>query len=220
LKKIFFLIALATIVAGLASAAGINLGTFNISPKGTFLEQTSQDNCSWFAAGTCNAGMFAPLILNLNNGSDGSLIPLGVNPGDLLQLTSGGTICYGIVCEAAMVEVVFSSSSTLLSSTNLNRVTGQIPTGQPDAVTSMFFGGSNNVVDDFMVTGQTVTVPVGARYLFVGIDDSFFADNSGTATITLVDTAAAVNPEPGTWALMVGGLGLLAVGARKRTTRS
>ncbi|GEM_PF-4730685 len=221
MKKVHSCLALSLLAVGFASAGPINIGTFSVGPKSTFLEQTSQDNCSWAAAGPgCTAAMFAPTILDLS--------ALGVNPGDVLQLTVSGNICYGIICFGPLVDALFSTTNTLLSSNNPSRVPGALgppaSSGSPGLLTeasNMYFGGSNDIAGDFILNGGSVVVPTGAQFLFLGIFDSFYADNSGNASVTIIDNGDPVsaNPEPGTWVLMASGIGVLTA-ARKRFTRN
>lgn len=218
-----FLSGLVLAAAAAVSTAGpINLGNFGLSASATFLEQYQGppfgDNCvsGYGAPVGCSASMFAPLILNLTS--------LGVNPGDTLQLTSVGSICYGAFgtnCGAASLEALFSSTNNLLDSSNLNRVTGAL--GPPSVAsgtlvtptTSVWANGasvSNDISQDFAANGVSVIVPNGALFLFIGVSDSYWVDNSGNSSINLVDTAPVATPEPGTYVLALAGLaGLLAL---------
>lgn len=64
-------------------------------------------------------------------------------------------------------------------------------------------------------TVQQFTVPTGATRLFLGTVDTYEWNNdAGSITVTITPLAAAV-PEPGSWAMMVAGFGL--VGAAMRT---
>jgi hypothetical protein len=107
-----------------------------------------------------------------------SLASLGVGPGDRLVITRQGTHSSN---QSAM-GAVFSSSTTLLSRDQLNRVQGAIASDGPAVFSSNSFQGSQptDIPQDFAVsgTGTAVTVPAGAAYLFVGTLDSFFADNT------------------------------------------
>ena len=198
----------------LSIAGTVNLGTFAVSANGTFLEQASVDNCSFgTAVAGCTPSLFIPLILNLNNAADGTLTDLGVNVGDSLTITSFGSINYGTATLPSMLEAIFSSTSSLLSSSNLNRVSGalgSLPSGAGSSPsTTMFPAGSNDIATDFAINGGTVVVPTGAHYLFIGVLDSFWADNSGNASVNLVQTTAGAVPEPGTYAFMLAGIAAL-----------
>ena len=212
------------IVAGSATAGSI--GTFSFAANATFLEQSANDNCSWYAAPAgCTSAIFQPLILDLtaNNIAQGSLLSL---------TSSTGNICYyGSTCMPPLIDVIFSTTSTLLGPTNANRVTGAISSNpvvtQGTLVTpntQMYFGGQlNGVSGNFLLPlnggTMTVVVPTGALFLFVGIADSFYADNIGTAAITLADSPNPM-PEPGTFALMLGGLGAGAFYLRRRAKKN
>ena len=207
---------------GLASigAAG-PIGSVGVSPGGTFLEQSAEDNCSWGnkSAQCTGASFFNPTVVNLLTG-----LSQPVNPGDLLEIIVTGRLCYtSAICSAPPnIGGIFSSTSTLQDSSNSNRVTGHLNTaGQASMHTTMFFGSASNMqVDDFEIPGTlaglTVTVPEGAHYLFLGTYDSFFADNSGEVSVSFV---AFTTPEPGTYVLVMAGLGALVLVRRRAATK-
>ena len=167
---------------------------------------------------------------------------IAVTPGDTLQLiVTSTTACYeqGSTCINQPLGGVFDVSNTdLLASNNQNRLPNQVSvSGLPNIqdpnlntyydANGIFDGVHLNtqIPDDFYICGNvamvdctgtngtTVVVPTGANYLYVGALDSFYADNSGTITLTVDDT---LSPEPATWTLMLGGLGVTAAYYRRR----
>ena len=113
------------------------------------------------------------------------LAALGFSPGDSVRLDSIGSYYYvygdygpGGQMAGGMVGV-FSSSPTLLGNDQLNRVLGAIASGTPATTLNTWIGDyPTDVPQDFFITGGiTLTIPVGAQYLFVSADDSFFSDN-------------------------------------------
>jgi hypothetical protein len=118
------------------------------------------------------------------------------------------------------LSAVFSSTNTLLSSTNLNRVTGAIDAGTDWVSPNTSIGGlSTDISEDFLVdnfagTGSPVTIviPTGAQYIFASAVDNFFSDNNNTPEFYLSITEAV--PEPMTMAVL--GLGAAALLRRRR----
>jgi len=196
-------------LSGLAKASPTNLGTFNVSAGGTFLELSAQDNCIWGnKSQDCGTQtFFNPTIVNLT--------ALGVNPGDTLVMTTGGTECYiGTTCQSAPnLGAVFSTSSMLMPWFDANRVVGAVQAVGPGVPTTMYFGSTNTQSYDFKIPGaggMSVIVPTNAQYLFLGVVDSFYADNSGDPTVTLANAGVAVVPEPATYGFALAGLAMLA----------
>jgi len=157
----------------------------------------------------------------------------GYVPGDILTLSSSGTACLGSPCvlvTPTFVGILSSTGGGLTAApvgSPYNRVPGALGTsGLPDfASAPTYYGGLVTInPNDFQITsGGVAPTYVGADTLYVGISDSYYADNSagqGTPlTVTYSFTAPSV-PEPGTVGLMLTGLaGLLAFG-RKRFVRS
>jgi len=242
MKQVGLLALFLTALGGAAFGGIISLGSQSVSVGATFLEQSSNDNCSVMASAQCTgASFFAPTFINL--------VALGVNPGDTLQIIAGGSICYvgGSTCSyVSPIEVgVFDTNTTLLGPSNLNRLPGAVASELPNATTSAFYGPINTTISqDFRVpggTGVTVTVP-NAQYLVVGIKDSFFSDNMGNAWVQLYKIATdpiipppppvvppppvdpppppvVPTPEPGTFGVALAGILAFAAG-RKRLHRS
>lgn len=155
-----------------------------------------------------------------------SLSSLGIQDGQSITLQALGSWCPSMSNGACLYSPVsdgligvFSSSSTLLASTNLNRVPGAIQTanGSPVVTPTTLFGGvATDISQDFLILqspgSTTVTVPQGATYLFVSIKDDYYGDN-GEPNGLAVDISTV--PEPS--GLLTLGTGLLFVlGIAKR----
>ena len=68
-------------------------------------------------------------------------------------------------------------------------------------------------------SAQTFVVPSGASSLYLGIiDDGGYYDNHGTivANITELVPSISAAPEPGTWVLILGGVGAMGMMLRRR----
>ncbi|WP_164156340.1 PEPxxWA-CTERM sorting domain-containing protein [Sandarakinorhabdus rubra] len=151
--------------------------------------------------------------------------PVGNNTGAFTQqvdsftfsITATNSFCYGSQC--------FNNGDTLLSGSVLNsRITGTLGTTGPAQ-----FSGST-------ASGSTITMSSPLVNFAPGSDFSFLFDltnldrnlaGSATAPLAtyrsqisgsfLADAALAFNvPEPGTWALMIVGMGLVGVARRRR----
>jgi Putative Ig domain/Galactose oxidase, central domain/Kelch motif len=120
-----------------------------------------------------------------------SLAQFGVKPGDVISgfpvgdanACGVGQFCFGEIF-SPFTCAVFSSSNTLLPPGGaINRVPGAIApdfsTVFPCNTGNTAFGNlPTDIPQDFALVGERVTVPPGAAYLFVGVADIFFADNS------------------------------------------
>jgi PEP-CTERM motif len=191
---------------GIASANTIDLGTFSVDPHASYLLASSSDS------------PLGALFINLSTLST----PIGA--GDVLILTTVGDYCNmgGTPCTetAQALGGVFSSSNTLLATSNLNRIPGAIMTAgvadSPDP--NAWYGNlSTAIPQDFQIftgSGLNVTVPTGAQWLAVGVLDSYYGDNSDPnhnlgINIALVSknlNVEAVVPEPATYALFLSGI--------------
>lgn len=191
-----------------AQAASLTTLTVTIDPKLTYLETFADANAGNTIAIDLVAAGFQPgdtLMLDRL----GSFAPHGTGAADD---TSGG------------MRGVFSTSNILLSSSTLHRVAGAIDAGT-DVSTQVVSptGGlvSNDIAEDFSIYHTLVTVPTGARYLFVAASDIYWGDNTdpnGDFQVRISTVATAV-PEPTDATLFAAGLAALGLaGWRRRRT--
>jgi hypothetical protein len=154
-----------------------------------------------------------------------NLSSLGIQDGENISLQALGSWCPSIstvtgTCMYSQASdgllAVFSSSSTLLAPTVLNRMAGAISTsnGTPVVTQNTLMGGLfTDIPQDFLVPqasgSNAVTIPQGANYLFVSVNDSFYGDNGDATGLALQITTAS---EPsGLLMLVMGVLALITV---------
>lgn len=119
---------------------------------------------------------------------------------------------------------VFSSSNTLLAPSQRSRVPGALLSDAAPFVTAPTFAGNEatDIPEDFafdVPAGITVTVPVGAQYLFLAKHDQRYFDNSDPDHDYGVRIGLAPPvPEPQTWAMFAAGLALIGRRAWQRRT--
>lgn len=158
-----------------------------------------------------------PLILDLGAPTTGRTLFL--NPTGILQVAGPGSPNHD-----AVFCGIFSSSSTLLASSELNRVQGAI--APPANVFGSCLTGPTfyshlptDVPNDFFIpaAGLSVSVPVAARFLFVAVPDDYAPDNvSPDPAHYGLNASMTTVPEPSSIALSAIGLSLLAVVAVRR----
>lgn len=134
------------------------------------------------------------------------LASLGVVPGQWLRIQSTGAFSMGgNVDTQRRLLAVFSSSTALQPGYFLARVIGAVPAGPALSTGSTYYNVATDVAQDFLasLTGHAdqvlVPVPANANYLFLGVFDSHYADNTDPnndwgAILTVVPTP----PLPGT----------------------
>jgi hypothetical protein len=134
-----------------------------IGPRGTWL-RTNNDPSA-----------VAPVAIDL--------AALGILPGAEISIERLGTWATTNVWPETRSEAMglFSSSTTVLPGTNLNRVPGAIDAGE-DVLTETTANGSQptDIPEDFAIAGETPTVlivPNQATTLFVAVPDRFYGDN-------------------------------------------
>jgi 6-phosphogluconolactonase (cycloisomerase 2 family) len=151
---------------------------FRLDPKGTYLFT----NTNPAPPGVPDIPD-APLIIPLAS--------LGIQPGNVISgMAVGdmadcavGSFCFGEVFNQ-FTCAVFSTSNTLLSTGGtINRVPGAITpdftTAFPCSTPTTLNGNlPTDIPQDFALFGERVIVPPGAAYLFVGVIDTFYSDNS------------------------------------------
>ncbi len=149
-----------------SAATGVNGQTsFSLDPRGTYL-RTNSDSPN------------APLIVDL--------AAIGITSGETIRLSVAGSYQQtGSPADQSNGTIaVFSSSSTLLATSQPHRVPGAIAAGVPVFTAPTFFGGlPTDIPEDFRVARANVTevvveVPAGAVFLFVCPEDTLYFDNS------------------------------------------
>ena len=146
-------------------------------------------------AATAHAQTHVPLhpkntYLHTNSDNSGDAVPLdlaafGITPGMHLRIAQTGDFDPGPGGDTGISMLgIFSSTTTLLPESNLDRVADAIDAGFDFVSSPTYFGGqATDVPEDFAITfvGQpdlTVTVPAGAAYLFLAPHDSWYQDNT------------------------------------------
>ena len=184
-----------------------------VDPKMTYLLNAGPFNGSTFPSD----GSVNPLVIDLQ-----TVVGLGINTGDVLRLTAMGDMCfnYSAGCQSPYFGGVFSSSA-LFDTNNLvlNRVINaqSAPGGTTPGVNSLGLLTTNggfdpNIAQDFTIfqaAGTSFVMPNIStyRYLFVGILDNYYGDN--TDPDQNLQIRLTVVPEPGTYGLFLSGLGAL-----------
>ena len=217
----------------------ITLGTFTVNAQSTFFYQSANDinagalfiNLTGCTIGEMNC-VDAPAGTTLTLTSLGELCYAGT-PGSCAAMPGGLAAAFDTN------NVLLDSGS--LSPGNVDRLTGTVNApGTTDisnpefdtwwsctSPTSCVGGGGytdTTIPNDFIIPsgdgGLTVTVPVGAQFLVIGVLDSFYRDNSNVAgnplELQITELPASV-PEPATFALFGMGLCALALARRSRS---
>jgi hypothetical protein len=171
--------------------------TLSLNPKATYLRTNS------------DPALFAIAY---------KLSDYGFGAGDTIKFTRVGELDNGNGVILKGLTGVFSGSSTLLASANLNRVPDAIEAGI-DFVTSPTFNGAlaTDIAEDFFIAGnggffftQNVVVPTGAEYVFFSAIDSYFGDNLSS------DYGVSMEAVPEPFSIATLGLGLAAVARRRK----
>ena len=141
------------------------------------------------------------------------LAAVGLSAGDLVRLSydvaDPGFSFFG--CSGSFVLEngipflgVFSSSSTLLGQLEQFRVPGAIDAGTDAGIGPVTSGEPADIPEDFRLlppSGLILEVPAGATHLFLGMGDSYYADNCGVITVMVEevcprDATPSVTPPP------------------------
>lgn len=202
--------ALAVLLSGTAYGAAI----FNVDPTATYLR----------VDGTASAAVKQSanlLFINLSS--------LGLGAGDMILIQTLGDYYCGVAgsgCsgseEAWPLAGVFTVTAALNPDWSLlDRLdTVQNIDGNPIGAGNLTWPGGQptDISRDFEIplAGGIVTIPTGANYLAVAAIDSWYDDNYDADDNLQVSIEQYVIPEPGTLALLLPGLGLLLVAARRR----
>jgi hypothetical protein len=172
-------------------------------------------------------------------------LAIPVAPGETLTLIAQGLICWagtnpngtkGMPCYGignpggqapetqAELGGVFSADPNLLGPSNPQRLPDAISSGLPDYTdpyyTTLYFHRDVSTVNpfDFQIpynAGVTVVVPAGAHYLYLGVYDSYYKDNTDPSGTLGIDVVGLSVPEPGTLILLLAGLGGLSALRRR-----
>ena len=139
-----------------------------LNPRATCLRTDSPDTPA------------SPLVVDLAS--------LGLSPGEVIRIRTAGDYLYGSSAPGAgsTAIAVFSSSNVVLPATVANRVPDAIQCSLPAYVTAATSLGGlpTDVPFDWAAGPSWVDVqipgtgPTAARYLMVGVDDSYWGDNS------------------------------------------
>lgn len=173
---------------------------FSVNAKSTYLRTAATDTPA------------NPKIIDL------SALTFPVNGGDFLLLERIGAVVFATGGTDVGTETgcVFSSTNTLLDPSNINRVPGALDAGIDFTSPVTSVGSlSTDITQDFRVddaqgglnrhfSSVVVQVPVGAQYLFVGIVDNRYSDNSDPNG----DYGLSITPIPEPGALAILGLGV------------
>lgn len=208
---------------------GPSLYEVDLNPRQTYLRWNTAANCQSNDP-ICIDAALPPLVIDL--------AALGYTPGTVIHLQRLGD--YTLTDPAFAPDpfaaddftnlgAVFSTSGTLLDLDDVavsdaapNRIPGAIPVWEAAFNDDPALGNNAtpitytanliaNIPFDFFVGDTFITVPTGARYLFVGVPDNYYADNFDPDG----DFGLRIGiPEPGTAAILVLAAGLLA--ARRR----
>ena len=142
-----------------------------------------------------------------------------------------GTISGIAAPTAGYIAGAFLSGSAMTAPAGLNFTAAGLGTSFASLsplLSQAFFIGDGLTGDGVGAT-QTFYVPTGATALYLGLTDacgyngtpSCYSDNSGSFTVTATGVGntpppVAAVPEPGTWALMIGGLVAIGYTFRRR----
>jgi hypothetical protein len=156
--------ALVTAIAGHAVADE----KLKVDPRGSYL-RANQDSPR------------RPLILSLSD--------YGIAPDDHLRLWVAGDWKRGTDYQDDTRRglAVFSTSDELLATSERHRIPGAIDAGCDWITSKTHFGGlDTDIPEDFAIcgadasewNGAALRVPDGAGYLFIAVNDSYYADNT------------------------------------------
>ncbi|HEX5011207.1 MAG TPA: hypothetical protein VFY71_12490 [Planctomycetota bacterium] len=114
-----------------------------------------------------------------------ALSALGAVPGQSLRIHGLGDLDFGPGGDEGLSLIgVYSSSTTILPSSNQFRIPGAIDAGTDFVSSPTFLGGiPTDIPEDFRVATSAVPevvveIPAGAQFLFVGNHDTYWTDNS------------------------------------------
>jgi hypothetical protein len=153
--------------------------------------------------------------------------------GTVIRLTPRGTFSFCATCGLAAgvpFAAVFSNTNALLASSIQNRVPGAVAPGAGAAgfvsPVTLFERLATDIPFDFFIGNAAVNVakPAGANFLFIGVFDSFYGDNSTTTPnafgVNVLAGTTTTAPEPSAVMLMSTGLVSLGGATLRRRRRA
>lgn len=235
MKSVLTLVAIG--MAGPLCAGPISV--FSLDPQSSFLvaDTNTTPNPLPDAPG-------APLVIDVSAFAGQSINIAGLGGYCAAGTATAGTVAMpcnsiggpGIMAElAANLGGIFSQDSTLLDITSLQRVPNAVASGLPSynsSGTNWFYHNTVSTYNpfDFLIpngAGVNVGVPQTAHYLFVGVYDSFYRDNTDPEhglgvqiTASTLRIAIPAVPEPGTYSMLLCGFFGLLILERLRPRRS
>ncbi len=159
---------------------GLSLGVAGAARAGVFTSIDPNDTYLRWDTTADSAGATTPI----------ALAALGIQVGDKIQVARIGAFVGvgGGSDDQTSLCAVFSSSTTLLAPTVLNRVDDAIPDGGKSCFTAVTFPNSitTDINQDFFISGPGATpsppvlvkVPAGATHIFVAVPDNLYSDNT------------------------------------------
>ena len=161
-----------------SQSSGFDPFTVTIDGRATYLTKDSTDNASP-----------EPAIISLSD--------RGISEGDEIEFEVSGLWTQSSDEEPnnCRSNGVFSQTSELLAIDRSHRVPGAIDAGE-DVETNNTYNADRetNIPEDFSISSmedgecsrkKTITVPEDAEYLFIGVRDSAYTDNSGELEINI-----------------------------------
>ena len=179
--------------------------TFSLDPTNTFLF-TDQDHPGTDAI---------PIELST----------IGFTAGDYVSLSAMGDFDFGPGDDDKERNfiAVFSGSSALLPSSNLNRIVDEIDVGEDFETPRTFFGNNpTDIAEDFLIphvslsSPLVIQIPDNASHIFVSVIDPLYEDNSdqdGNLSFSIERTAV---PEPNLSMLLFLCAAILIFNARQK----
>jgi hypothetical protein len=138
------------------------------------------------------------------------------NVGDLC-FANGGSPCDSGSPQSSPANAILAGFSATSGSTTF------ISSTQPGFNTVSSSDWTGDFANDFIVTTSATgffTIPVGAQYIVFVLRDAFYADNldkdNNFGVLVDIQNPAPAVPEPATYTMMLGGLGILAAVKRYR----
>lgn len=208
-RGIIHTLGVAIALTALSSPASAQLSPtpqfFQANPRGAYLR--------------ADGSVGTPLVIDLGPIMGGRHLTL--TPNGYLQVAGSSSPWH-----EAWFCGVFSSSTTLLDQTQLNRVVDAIAPpasvfGTCPSAPTFFSYQPTDILNDFRIPegGLAVDAPDDARFLFVAVPDDYFADNVSPdpSQYGVYASETTATPEPVTIALL--GSGLVGIGGARLRRR-